>query len=240
MTVVAVAAAEPPAPVEQHAPDCDGHCPRWLAADAPTCADYPCRCAETKANAPQWRKDLGNVQCWWRKRTGGIASRCPCWGRAKDGMPGDCCSHHSANPLYVWEGEFTVNPDLQLEAAAEVPEEPDTPRPPDADRVDWGDVPWEDERPQRKPYVRRWKPEELACPCQPGSLPKGVHCLTCCLTFANEMAWGMHRRDGECRFPFGVLDVDTGAALLWQDGLGVWRMHWHTEPGCCETSRMLG
>jgi hypothetical protein len=221
-----VAAAEPPA--ELHAPDCAGNCPRWLAVDAPTCLPYPCRCADTKENAPQWRKDYGDVKCWWRRRTGGVASRCPCWGGDCDGKPGDCCSHHSANPRYLLEGEFTViDPDEQLSAAAEVAELFDG-RPPDADEVVWEDrMAWEDERPQRKPYVRRWQPHELACEHDVSQV-KGVHCPDCHENYATEMSFGMHRASwmAPCRAPQDIRDVDTGAELLQLNQHGAWAIDW--------------
>jgi hypothetical protein len=218
------------APTELHAPWCTGGCPRWLGADAPTCLPYPCQCAKTKNDAPQWRKDYGNVQCWWRKKTGGVASRCPCWGSERDGKPGDCCAHHSANPRYVIEGKFTViEPDAQLELAAEVPDEADG-RPFDADEVAWEDrMAWEPERPERKPYVPRWPKAELVCAHADEHIPKSaVHCSDCCEHFGTQMVADMHRPSWSrpCRSPFSLVDVDTGDPLVYQDADGVWRMRW--------------
>jgi hypothetical protein len=226
--MTALTLAKPPA--ELHAPDCAGDCPRWLAADAPTCMPYPCQCPATKAGAPQWRKDYGNVQCWWRKKTGGIASRCPCWGSDRDGRPGDCCAHHSANPRYVIEGEFTITePERQLELAADMPDEADG-RPFDADEVLWEDaMAWEAERPERKPYVRRWAPQELLCQHAADELPaKSIHCPDCCVDWGTQMVADMHRSHWTrpCRSPFALLDVDTGQPLAYQDATGVWRMLW--------------
>lgn len=220
-----------PAPVEGHARWCSGGCVRW-ASGAPTCLPYPCQCATTKENAPDWRKQLGQVQCWWKKRTGGVDSRCPCWGGLRDGKPGDCCSHHSANPRYLLDADgMLAEPDAAMAALDEAPDRDD--RPDGIDAIAWDEPAWEDERPQRKPYVRRWPPEDLMCRCT--VLPKGVHCPSCCRTFGTEMAFTMHRAGDACRAPADVVDVDTGAALLERDAAGVWRMHWHTHPGCCET-----
>ena len=36
---------------EQHARWCSGGCARWLAADAPGCLPYPCRCRQHKVDA---------------------------------------------------------------------------------------------------------------------------------------------------------------------------------------------
>lgn len=228
MTTTLVAAAEPPA--ELHAPWCSGGCPRWLASGYPTCLPTPCQCAATKEDAPPWRKDLGDVKCWWRKRVGGIASRCPCWGSPRDGRPGDCCSHHSANPLYLLDADgMLAEPDTVLEAAAEVPDEPEGDRPPDADAVVWDDVPWEAERPERKPVVRRWRPDELICVHTEAEMPaKGIHCQNCCLNWANEMAMGMHAASysSPCRRPEDIRDVDTGVPLLQLNAHGAWAIDW--------------
>jgi len=222
-----------PAPVEGHARWCAGGCVRWLGSGAPTCLPMPCQCAATKAAAPAWRKDLGDVKCWWRKRTGGIDSRCPCWGADRDGKPGDCCSHHSANPRYLLTPEdgMLADPDAVMATLAEVPDRPADWHAPH-ERADWLDEPpaWEEERPLHKPYVRRWSAAETLCTCPPECIPKNaIHCPDCHVNWGNEMVHGMHRPGWHlpCRAPSALVDVDNlDVPLVYADHEGVWRMRW--------------
>lgn len=223
-----------------HARWCSGGCPRWLATGVPTCLPAPCRCQETRADAPDWVRDRGNVTCWWRKKTTGqIRSRCPCWGDSRDGKPGDCCAHHSANPRYL---------DVPAAALADPDAPPVVPDPVDPadlppagwhaphERADWDDdgEPWgPDPARERKPFVRRWQPAELTCPCPtPWDAKKGpsagVHCPTCHCDFANTGTAAMHRRrwTDPCIPPEGIVDVDTGAGLLRLSMDGVWSIDW--------------
>jgi hypothetical protein len=92
------------------------------------------------------------------------------------------------------------------------------------------------EPPEPKPYVRRWQPADLVCAHTDGQIPKGaIHCPDCCQDWGSQMVHDMHRSAWHkpCRSPFTLVDVDTGQPLVYQDEHGVWRMHWHTQPGCC-------
>ena len=219
-----------------HARWCSGGCSRWIATGAPSCLPYPCRCPETKANAPQFVKDYGAVTCWWRSKiTGALTSRCPCWGDEREGKPADCCSWHIASPRYLDDrhaaflalaeaGRDPGNPDAELDTGA-VKAGP--PAEPDPLRWDDDGEPWEDRRRRLTPYVRRWKPAELTCG-HPSGTERGVHCPSCCRVFASELAASMHRRawTDPCRDPDDVRDVDTGVHLLTLNHEGAWAVNW--------------
>lgn len=85
----------------------------------------------------------------------------------------------------------------------------------------WGEAP-----PAPRPFVRRWKPEELCCPHPVPA--KGIHCQSCCVVWATDLAFGMHRHDWTkpCRRPEDLVDVDTGAQLVYQDSSGAWAIDW--------------
>lgn len=223
-----------------HAAWCAGGCPRWLATGAPTCLPYPCRCPDTRANAPEWaRKD---PKCWWTAKTGGLRSRCPCWGDIRDDKPDDCCSRHAANPAYLTDPEtafLTTLTDPDSEHAAAVlatVADPEDPEPAKAalreaaetlnlrdDERAWGDDPAR----ERKPYVRRWPPEDLACEHDVSAI-KGIHCQSCHHVYATDIAASMHRRlwTELCRQPQDIRDVDTGAELLVRNAEGAWAIDW--------------
>lgn len=228
--------------LDRHADGCDGTCPHWLATGAPTCLPYPCVCPQTRADAAErYPWTLPDPKCWWKTEAGAIRSRCACWGDTRDGKPGDCCSHHSANPRYVWEGEAFDVVDGDVVYVDQGPADP-AELPPAGwhaphDReplwLDDGEPYGPDPRRERKPYVRRWAPDEISCPCAtPWDAAKtktaGMHCVGCHRDFANVMTHEMHRRSWgqECRDPGTVTDVDTGAELLLCDGDGVWRIDW--------------
>lgn len=211
-----------------HARWCSGGCPRWLATGAPTCMPDPCRCAETLAGRPDW---VADPRCWWRNKAGKLTSYCPCWGDARDGKPDDCCSWHLASPRYLTDTEEAylalMDPDRAAEQMAEAPERPEKPQETSPDR--WDDErPWEAERPRREPYTPRWTRAEMHCAHSADVLSKGVHCTSCCVTYATEIAAAMHRRlwTEPCRRPADIVDVDTGVALLIPDVNGVWRVDW--------------
>jgi len=226
-----------------HARWCSGGCSRWLATGAPSCLPYPCRCADTKAAAPDWirDRDRDNVTCWWKTKAGSLRSRCPCWGSVRDDKPGDCCAWHLASPRYLDDraGAFLalLDPDRQAEELAAPPEPQVEPQPVTEPAVgEEGYIedgePWgRDPARERKPYIRRWPAETLLCPCLPDRIPKGIHCPQCCVTFGNQMAADMHRPlwTRPCRAPEDLRDVDTGAPLLRPDSAGAWRMVWPSD-----------
>lgn len=223
--------------IEHHAPWCAGGCPRWLATGAPGCLPIPCQCRRTRDEAPEWARRQGQDRCWWQKKGledtpgGGYRSRCPCWGGVRDGRPGGCCAHHSANPHYaavLITG--SADPDApDATAAVEPADEPlDIDMPPgEPGEPDWAEFDWPDEI--REPYVRRWGSAELTCECV---LPYAkdarcatVHCVTCCTDWANPGTFAIHRPlwTQPCRDPWKIRDVATGRSLLYQDGEGIWR-----------------
>jgi hypothetical protein len=221
-----------------HASWCSGGCLRWLATGAPTCIPYPCRCDETKARAPEWARDRGDLTCWWRKKaTGQLTSRCPCWGDAREGKPETCCSWHMANPRFLDDrhAAFLALAEVANDPAGESVFDASTPeRRPEPDPLTWADdgEPWEDRRIRREPFKRRWTPAELQCAC--GATPeRGVHCVSCCQTFASEMAAGMHRTTWStpCRVPTDIRDVDTGRPLLQPNADGAWAIDWQANAG---------
>ncbi len=227
---------------EMHASWCSGGCPRWLSSGAPTCLPIPCQCARTRADAPGW----SDGKCWWIKKGGTqVRSRCPCWGGKRDDRPGDCCAHHSANPLYQTPNTGTADPedDATLTALAvveddsapfEVPTDPAGWHAPheyrdwqgdEDDEQAWGPDPAK----VRKPFERRWPAEDLTCPCvltyANDKRTANVHCVQCCQDFANPKTFSVHRRDWTrpCRPPQSIVDCDTGRPLLYQDGGRIWR-----------------
>jgi hypothetical protein len=227
--MTAVAAPEPPA--ELHAPWCSGGCPRWLGSGRPTCLPTPCVCAVTRRSAEE--RGLPG-RCWWINRvTLKATSRCPCWGSPRDGRPGDCCGHHSANPYYLRILTALDDPDdAEIVKGAVGEADPgataDDQAPPEFEPA------WEDvyDFPERilKPYVRRWAAEEITCPCRtpwdrpPGDTRKvdprtlGHHCPAdgCHTNWASFSASTTHRPDWTepCRPPETIVDCDTGEALL--------------------------
>ena len=219
-----------------HARWCSGGCPRWIATGAPTCMPYPCRCAETKATAPDWVPP-DQVTCWWRKKTtGALTSRCPCWGDDRDGKPDGCCAWHMASPRYL--DDRTAAFLALIEAAPDDDDDGEVVQAskPVVDPLLWdvedGEA-WDDRRPRHKPHVRRWPPAELTCTCPtPWDVKKGpgagTHCTDCHENFVNVGAASMHRRrwTDPCTPPHIVRDVDTGASLLQQGADGVWFINW--------------
>lgn len=221
----------------KHARWCSGGCRTWLATGAPTCVPDPCWCWKTKADAPEWGRD----RCWWKdKVTGKFKSRCPCWGARRENKPAGCCALHLANPQYLDVRAATflamtalADPDATKDAHMAAPGEDPGAEPgrPDDDGLwdDWDDMPPNPYAVVRMPYVARWTPEELHCPCTaPDGWPKqssAVHCTSCCESFANPSTFSLHRRHWTqpCRVPEEITDVDTGRMLLYQDGAGVWR-----------------
>lgn len=227
MAVMVVDLNKPPG----HARWCSGGCPRWLATGHPTCKPQPCQCEATKNANPEWGR---RERCWWRsKRDNRIHCRCPCWGGPREGRPGDCCAHHSANPAYL---TATATIEAAADADAEVAmhdAEPGDPGerehdPEDLDELfsDWDDNPY---AVVRVPYVARWTREELHCDCPvPGGKASSVvHCTAdgCHQNFANPSLFEQHRRDWRypCRPPHTLRDVDTGEPLTYQDADGIWR-----------------
>jgi hypothetical protein len=200
----------------RHADDCEGRCSLW-GIGTPTCMPYPCQCAKTKAAAPDW----GKLHCWWVKRgTDIITSRCPCWGDRRDGKPGACCAHHSANPRYAPPRPPRPLDDLNVADLVEWER-------PAAKRVDIEDL-WWDPEVEYAPYIPRWTREELTCPCatpfDQQKPARGWHCASCHHDFASFGVGEVHRRrwTEPCRPPETVVDVDTGFPLLRQGADGVW------------------
>jgi hypothetical protein len=249
-----------------HIEECDGKCPRWIAADAPTCAGYPCMCDATKAAAPEYILRRGNPQCWWTDRnTGKIKSRCPCWAGSRDGKPGSCCSFHSANPLYsipvvqgVAQAEDETGVDVQMfESSQHSGETDDDPldEPPITGRLiraddtvpaDWREA-WPDE--ERKPYVRMFEPADLTCTCvlpyQDDKKTSVLHCTDCHHDFGNSMAYEIHRKrwTEPCLDPADVADCWTGEPVMVCQG-GIWRLSFESSyapdgwtPGKMTTTR---
>lgn len=218
MSIALAPTAQPP---EQHARWCSGGCPRWFGLGAPTCVPWPCRCAETKANRPEWARD----SCWWIKKTTGRAvSRCPCWGRERvDGLPGSCCAHHSANPRYAVHVPATLD-DIDVAPYLDLADR-ERPARVDAALYDWSGVDPEEEF---RPYERMWTREESTCPCvTPWDGDKratGWHCAACHEHFKSYAVGEVHRRrwTEPCRPPHTIVDVDTGAPLMYQGADGVW------------------
>lgn len=205
----------------QHARWCSGGCDRWIGTGAPTCLPDPCRCNAYRASKPEWARE----RCWWTRRgTDRIVSECPCWGRSRtEGLPGSCCAHHSANPRYAPPPAPRSLDDLDV---APLLDDWDRPAP----RVDVALLDWNgfDPEVEHSPYERLWAPEELTCGCPtPFDHDKrstGWHCAGCCTNFKSYAVGEVHRRHWTqpCRDPQGIVDVDTGAPLMYQDGKGVW------------------
>lgn len=211
MTVTTVASAAPP---PEHARWCSGGCDRWLGSGAPTCLPAPCVCRKTRADRPQWAKD----QCWWpHKLTGRPTAKCPCWGSKRDGKPGHCCAHHSANPFYAPPVPLRGLDDLDVAPLVVwVPEHV----PKDLDEL------WFDGEIEFPEYERRYQPEELTCPCVLPWDGKGAkwHCCDCHQSFASYGVGEVHRRrwTEPCRDPADIVDIDTGRPLMYQGADGVW------------------
>lgn len=232
--------ADAPAEVV-HAEACEGTCGTWIAAGTPGCLPYPCRCVQTREEAPDWARRQGQAKCWWQKKGqedtpgGGFRSRCPCWGGSRDGKPGDCCSHHSANPFYGMRLTFgTADPDAEpmtmrgVMAAIDEFDPVDADTPPAEDgEPDESAFDWPEEI--RQPFIRRWEPADLTCQCVlPYAADKRVatvHCVSCCTDWANPQTFAVHRRrwTEPCRDPWKIRDCVTGRPLLYQDGEGIWR-----------------
>jgi hypothetical protein len=212
-----------------HAADCTGNCGTpWAGTGTPSCQPYPCRCAETRADAPAW----SDGKCWWIKRnTGQPRSKCPCWNGSRDGKPGDCCAHHSANVLYADPAAVLVEPDAPPPDMFDIPDGPaDWHAPHDREPLwlDDDEEPWgPDPAKERKPFVRRWQPAELTCDCgtpwdvPPGGKPPksiGFHCAGegCHTNWTGYPASTIHRRQwtGPCRPPESIVDCDTGDPLV--------------------------
>ncbi len=200
-----------------HAADCPGTCGApWPGTGTPLCQPYPCRCAQTKANRPEWARD----SCWWiQKTTGRATSRCPCWGRERiDGLPGSCCAHHSANPRYAPVIPVTLD---DLDVAPLI----DWERP---QRRDVAEYDWTDPEEEYAPYEARWTAAERGCECPTPwdgkKNVKGWHCCDCHQHFASYGVGEVHRRrwTEPCRQPETILDVDTGHPLMYQGADGVW------------------
>lgn len=232
---------------EVHAADCEGNCGRWIIADAFGCQPYPCRCAHTKMNGPEW----GRERCWWVvKATGVTTSRCPCWGLKRDERPGSCCAHHSANPRYA-EPVIEPVPFIEFETPAGpapwhapheyadwTPSEDTGERPArvDAGLLDWShlDVPTHDPEIEFPVYTRRWTHAELHCDCpEPATWKKtsaAVHCTSCHVNWANPATMGQHRKTWwePCRTPEDIRDVDTGRSLLRQGADDIWTASYAT------------
>lgn len=229
MTKTALAVADPPpVPPGDHAPDCDGRCSPWLAVGKPTCLPYPCQCFAYRASRPEW----GRERCWWVKRnTERTVSGCPCWGQPRDGKPGTCCVHHSANPRYAPPPPPPTLDDLDV---APLLDDWDRPAP----RVDAGLLDWNgfDPEVEYASYERLWAPEELTCDCltpfDQDRRPTGWHCAGegCHQNFKSYAVGAVHRRrwTEPCRPPWTIVDVDTGQALMYQDGKGVWGLLYPT------------
>jgi hypothetical protein len=231
--------------LDTHASWCSGGCSRWVVTGAPTCMPYPCRCPETKAQVPEWVQLAGDVTCWWRRKTdGALTSRCPCWGDRREGKPEECCSWHMANPQFlddrhaaflalVEAADDEPPADATFDASSAEPH-----REPDPLTWDSDGEAWADRRPVREPYVRRWTAAELDCACG-ATPPRGVHCVSCCVTFASEMAASMHRTawSQPCRTPEEICDVDTGVPLLQLNGDGAWAIDWQANAGLWQAAR---
>lgn len=202
---------------EVHARWCSGGCPRWFGTGDPTCLPSPCRCAQTKANRPEWARD----SCWWIKKTTGRAvSKCPCWGRTRDeGLPGSCCAHHSSNPRYAPPPPPVTLDDLDVAPYVDL-ERPQ--------RVDAALYDWSDPEEEFRPYALLWQAAERTCECvTPWDGEKrasGWHCASCCSNFKSYSVGEVHRRrwSEPCRPPHTIVDVDTGAPLMYQGADGVW------------------
>lgn len=217
-----------------HAADCTGNCGTpWAGTGTPSCQPYPCRCAETRADAKE-NYPWSDGKCWWTKKTGKVTSRCPCWNGRRDGKPGDCCSHHSANLMYASTIPVLADPDAPPPDMFDIPDGPaDWHAPHDREPLWFDDdeeEPWgPDPAKERKPFVRRWQPAELTCDCElfyaKDKRSVVTHCVSCCNDFANVATAAVHRRKWTepCRNPWKIKDCDTGEPLLYQDGDGVWR-----------------
>lgn len=220
-----------------HAETCDGACSRWIFANAPGCLPYPCVCERYKTE-----RGWGSDRCWYPRKVngiavGGITSRCPCWGGKRESKPGNCCSHHSANPLYIWDsaagcrsipGKVTLQDDEDPAGADSGATPEEVAHRPDLDELDWRyiDDPWIDPDRQLPPFIRTWQPEELVCGCPtPWDVPPGKkvdirtvgwHCCDCHTNWTSYAAGAVHRRrwTEPCRHPSTILDVDTGKPLL--------------------------
>ena len=214
---------------ERHAPDCDRRCNRWLAADAPGCLPYPCRCADTKSTAP----DPAEAVCWWRDRkTNRLHCRCPCWGGQRADQPEDCCVWHPLNPWHALLDGGTLDP--ELEPATDDPGVTDGRKPTRAEAYaamfeDDGEPHRGPPSEDRAPIVRRWPVEATTCACpEPAAWPKtvgAVHCTGCHQSFNSQSTFRQHRRDWTqpCIYSGEVVDCWTGLPMMECRG-GIWGM----------------
>lgn len=202
----------------EHADHCDGRCSLWLGTGTPLCLPSPCRCAQAKAARPDWA-----TTCWWiKKATGRPTSRCDCWGRERvPGLPGGCCAHHPGNPRYAPPPEPVTLDDLDIAPLV------DWERPA---RVDAALYDWTDPEEEFGPYEPLWAAAERTCDCptpwdgKKGA--KGWHCSAddCHQHFTSYAVGEVHRRrwTEPCRPPHAIVDIDTGAPLMYQGADGVW------------------
>lgn len=149
---------------------------RWLVADTPTTALYPCACDQIDSDPPAWLVEMALREGRRRdqipkcrpylarkgKRAGRWWSYCDCWGRRRDGdLPGHCCAWHEHNPAYDVTsalGIATVQQPASIYAASGLPEADDG--------LDVEDRMVHDWETGLAPYVRRWSPAELVCLCR--------------------------------------------------------------------------
>lgn len=209
--------------VPVHADDCAGRCSLWVGTGTPVCQPFPCACAATKAAAPDW----GKLHCWWTKRgTEIITSRCPCWGDKRDGKPGGCCVHHSANPRYAPPPPPRGVDDLDVADYVEWDR-------PAAKPVDIEEL-WFDPEVEFAPFIPRWTRAEMTCECptpwDASKAVKGWHCCDCHGHFSSYSVGEQHRKrwTEPCRDPAGICDVDTGRPLMRQAGVDVWSLAYPT------------
>jgi hypothetical protein len=184
-------------------------CPKWIVTDTLSCELYPCLCDQTKAEAYE-RVGIDDPACWWRdkKRPGRLASRCPCWGRARDDrLPRDCCSRHDANPTYLVEVP-AVEAATGSTSTGEAPEHT-------VARTAAGSTTG-----TPLAYTRRYTPEQVTCDCRTpwdgSKVATGIHCVQCHQNWKSASVMAVHQRwvTDHCRAPQSIVDCDTGRPLL--------------------------
>lgn len=203
---------------------------------------YPCFCDEIDDDPPGWLVELAAREGRRRdqiprcrpylakkgKYAGRWTARCDCWGRRRDErLPGHCCANHEHNPAYATTSELgiaTAQQPTTIYAASGLPERDDGLDPEERLIRDW--------ETGLAPYVRRFTPAELTCPCPTpwdgikDARKVGYHCCACHQHFVSWSRALAHQRlvTVPCKDPSSQRDIDgnsvyrskvVGAYVVW-------------------------
>lgn len=184
----------------------------WLVAGTPTTGLYPCACDQVDEDPPGWLVEMAQREGRGRdqipkcrpylakkgKRAGRWWSYCDCWGRRRDeALPPQCCAWHAHNPAYDITSALGID---AVRQPATVYEASGLPEPDDG--LDVEDRMVHDWETGLAPYVRRWAPAELTCPCltpwdaEKDARKMGYHCCAdgCHRNFRNWSVAAAHKR----------------------------------------------